>query len=284
MNASFVQQQKTVSAKGEIIVHIYPKNIREIITPLPPKVEQIDIANFLDGKTTKIDKLISNKQSLIELLKEERSSLINETLSGKGTGWVIKKLKYLGEAIIGITYSPEDVTSDESGILVLRSSNIQNGLLSFKDNVFVNKEIKPKLKTVKGDILICARNGSAHLVGKCALINEKYSGLSFGAFMTVFRSNYGEFLYHYFNSDLFRRNIGSFSSSTINQLTSDTLNNLVVSIPNDTKEQTKVVQFLKDETHRIDSTISKIEKEIELMLEYKTALISEAVTGKIKVI
>lgn len=55
--------------------------------------------------------------------------------------WEVKRLKYLGEAIIGLTYSPDEVVDESDGVLVLRSSNVQNRLLSFDDNVYVNKKI-----------------------------------------------------------------------------------------------------------------------------------------------
>ncbi|MEZ8650817.1 hypothetical protein AB6D92_17745 [Vibrio splendidus] len=88
--------------------------------------------------------------------------------------WEVKRLKYLGEAIIGLTYSPDDVVdSSGEGTLVLRSSNVQNKKLAFEDNVYVNKDIPEKLKTQLGDILICARNGSRALIGKMPkLINR----------------------------------------------------------------------------------------------------------------
>ena len=82
--------------------------------------------------------------------------------------WEVKKLKYLGQAIIGLTYSPDDVVDEGEGTLVLRSSNVQNGKLEFLDNVYVRKLIPLHLKVKEGDILICARNGSRALIGKNA--------------------------------------------------------------------------------------------------------------------
>lgn len=271
------------TSKGSTIIHLYQDTFFNLPFILPSLEEQSAIANFLDDKTAKIDKLISNKQKLIELLKEEKTAVINEAVSGEGKDWDKKRLKYVGKAIIGITYSPDDVLPDERGILVLRSSNIQDGRLSFLDNVFVSLEVKEKHLTKEGDILICARNGSAHLVGKCALIDKQSENRTWGAFMSIFRSEYGNFLYYYFNSDLFKRNIGMFSTSTVFQLTSETLHNLLVAFPKKENEMKQIVQQIQTETQRIDDIISKIEREIELMTEYRTALISEVVTGKIKV-
>lgn len=193
--------------------------------------------------------------------------------------WNLKKLKYIGESIIGITYSPDDVTNDDTGFLVLRSSNIQNGKLDFEDNIFVQKQIQEKHITKPGDILLCARNGSAHLVGKSALIGENDSGKTFGAFMTVFRSEVGRFLFYFFNSQVFKSQTGLFSTSTINQLTSDTLNNMFVALPSDKAEQTAIANFLDEKTKAIDTLISNKQKLIELLKEERTAIINEALSG-----
>ena len=84
--------------------------------------------------------------------------------------WEIKKLDEVGHFINGLTYSPMDIVDE--GILVLRSSNVQNGNTSFQDNVFVNLEIDEDKFTQEKDILICVRNGSRNLIGKNTLISR----------------------------------------------------------------------------------------------------------------
>lgn len=192
--------------------------------------------------------------------------------------WKSTKLKYIGESIIGIIYSPGDVVNEDEGILVLRSSNIQNGKLAFEDNVFVNKPIKEKHLTKEGDILLCARNGSAHLVGKSAYIDKENENISFGAFMSIVRSNLGKYLFYFFNSQIFKSQTGLFSTSTINQLTSDTLNNMLVSFPKDEHEQTAIAEYLDKKTTEIDKLISDKEELLKLYEEEKTAVINHAVT------
>lgn len=269
--------------------------------PLPSQEEQTTISDYLDKKTALLDRTIETKRKQIELLKEKRTSLINQAVTRgidekaeiKESGvewigeipksWEVRKLKTLGKAIIGLTYSPEDVVDEEDGILVLRSSNIQNQKLSFENNVFVNKIIPKKLIVKAGDILICSRNGSRHLIGKNACIDEKNSGVTFGAFMTIFRSKFWRFLSWSFNSSLFEAQSSSYLTSTINQLTTGNLNNMIVAIPSSIKEQTKIVAFLDSETQKIDQTIALIEKSITLFEEYKTSLISNVVTGKVKI-
>jgi len=268
---------------------------------IPPKPEQTAIANFLDYKLEKIARFIKNKKQLVSLLKEQKAAIINQAVTKginpnaklKPSGiewlgnipehWEVKRIKYLGAAIIGLTYSPTELVKKGEGTLVLRSSNVQNGKLTYDDCVYVTTPIPEKKRTRKGDILICSRNGSIKLIGKNALIDEKASNESFGAFMTIFRSKNYEYLHYFFNSSSFKAQSGLFSTSTINQLTTGILNNIIISIPKTIDEQIEVVNFIKSETEIIEKTISTIEKEIGLVEEYKTALIAEAVTGKIDV-
>lgn len=193
--------------------------------------------------------------------------------------WKVTKLKFIGDAIGGLTYAPNNVVENENeGVLVLRSSNIQNGKLSLNDNVFVNLEISDKLTLKKGDILICSRNGSQHLIGKNICIDERTEGSTFGAFMMIFRSkNYG-FLNQYFNSPIFTSQSGLFLTATINQLTSGTLNNFYIAIPETLEEQTQIANYLDHKTSQIDTLISKKQQFITLLQEERIAVINQAVT------
>ncbi len=193
-------------------------------------------------------------------------------------GWESVRLKYAGQSIIGIVYSPSDVTDESKGILVLRSSNIQNGKLTFDDCVYVSRDIENKYLTKEGDVLLCARNGSAHLVGKAAHIGKDNIGLTFGAFMSIVRSSLGKYLFYIFNSQIFKAQIGLFSTSTINQLTSDTLNNMVIAFPKAYSEQTAIAIYLDRKTAEIDALIAQKERLIALYEEEKTAIINQAVT------
>lgn len=264
--------------------------------------EQIAIANYLDHKATQIDNLIAKKEQFITLLQEERTAIINQAVTKgldpnvpmKDSGiewigkipehWNIKRLKFLGNAIGGLTYSPNDVVENSNeGVLVLRSSNIQNGKLSLKDNVYVNLEISEKITLKKGDILICSRNGSKNLIGKNICIDEQMEGNTFGAFMMIFRSKHWQFLNHFFNSSIFTSQSGLFLTATINQLTSNTLNNFFIAIPESLDEQISIARLIDSKINEVDKIISKAQQEIKLLKEYKTALISEVVTGKVDV-
>ena len=124
------------------------------------------------------------------------------------------KLKDLGDYFIGLTYKPESVTNE--GTIVLRSGNIQRGKFDLSDIVRVNTNIRDKLYVKPGDILMCSRNGSAKLVGKSTVIPETDEPMTFGAFMTVFRTPYNDYLKFFFQSDSFRKQLQSSKTTTIN--------------------------------------------------------------------
>lgn len=261
--------------------------------------EQKQIADYLDEKCADIDEIISAKEKTNELLKERRQSIITEAVTkglnpnaemkDSGIDWIGEipkhwdtiRLKHLGDAIIGLTYSPMDIVDD--GTLVLRSSNIKDGKLVNADNVYVSKDIPEKLKTKKGDILLCSRNGSKALIGKNSVITEDFVGSSFGAFMTIFRSDYNHYLKYVFNSSLFDYYLGTFLTTTINQLTTGNLDSIVIPLPTEEDEMREIESYIESKCGEIDKLIESNNKTIEKLQEYRKSLIYEAVTGKIEV-
>ncbi|MFL0428717.1 restriction endonuclease subunit S [Moraxella sp. 179-F 1C4 NHS] len=263
---------------------------------------QQKIANFLDQKTAQIDQAIALKQQQIEKLGEYKQIVIqnavtkglnpNAKMKNSGVEWIgdipehweVKKLKFLGKCIIGLTYSPNDISDKENGTLVLRSSNLKNGHFYYSEdaNVYVQTKIPNKLILKKDDILICSRNGSRDLIGKCAIATEKDIGNSFGAFTTVFRSELNPYLYFIFNSGIFKMLAGSFLTSTINQLTTGNLNTMQMPIPPN-KERQEIISYLTDFNEKIANAIKSYQTQIHRLKEYKNILINQAVTGKIKI-
>ncbi len=168
--------------------------------------------------------------------------------------WEAHKLSEIGESIIGLTYSPPNVKS--FGTLVLRSSNVQGGKLDFKDNVFVEMDLPQRVIVRKNDILICVRNGSRQLIGKCALIDENTAGSAFGAFMTVYRSAYSTFVFHQFQSNIIQRQINETIGATINQITNKDLSAFQIPLPPTKAEQTAIATALND----ADRLITQLEQ------------------------
>ena len=193
--------------------------------------------------------------------------------------WENRRVKDVATSIIGLTYSPEDIVDEKKGILVLRSGNIQDGKTVFSDNVYVDAKIPQGLHIQKGDILMCARNGSAQLVGKCSYIDENYKNCTWGAFMTVIRSRYGKYLYWVFNSCILADCKGMFQTSTVNQLTGRILDNISIPFPPESIQQ-KIANFLDAKTQNIDARIELLEKKKERYTTLRKALINEAVDGE----
>lgn len=265
--------------------------------PFPALDEQNKIADFLDKKVSQIDDISKKIQQEITDLEAYRKSVITKTIT-KGlnpnvpmkdsgiewigkipTDWSVIRLKYLGSAGNGLTYSPQNMT-DESGTLILRSSNIQHGEIVNADNVYVNSSVSKSLILKKDDLLICSRNGSKDLIGKNALINKEFIGSSFGAFMCVFRSKYNQYIYYVLNSNIFKFYVGSFLTSTINQLTKHNLYNLAFPFPQKENERKQIIAFLKEKCENINHLITHKKDQLKLLNQYKQSIIYEYVTGK----
>ena len=265
---------------------------------VPPYDEQRAIADYLDTECKNIDDLIAKEEKRVSLLEEARQSIIAKAITKginpdsemKESGvfwigatpksWTVKRLRFTGESKNGLTYTPSDICSEEEGILVLRSSNIQNNKLSFDDNVYV-KKYDNRLLVEQGDVIICSRNGSLSLVGKSVYIDSPIKA-TFGAFMLRYRSCENTEYAYYMVSTAVKMYKALFSTTTVNQLIIGDFKDMVVSIP-PLEEQQRIVSYIKDNTSWIENKIAMSKKQIDLLKEYKQSLITEVVTGKRKV-
>lgn len=191
---------------------------------------------------------------------------------------VSKRMKDLGIFMSGLTYSPIDLSNKDEGILVLRSSNIQNGKLVYADNVYVNCHLDTNQMVKENDVLICSRNGSARLVGKTAIIPYGLKA-TWGAFMMLFRpykknSNY---LNYVFSSQI-EKYKGMFSTSTINQLTNSMLGNMFIDYEEDGNVQQRIVTYLDTKLSEIDTQMSILTSKRDAYLRLKKSIINHAVT------
>jgi type I restriction enzyme S subunit len=188
--------------------------------------------------------------------------------------WDAKPLGEIGDSLIGLTYRPSEVR--KYGTLVLRSSNVQNGALCFDDNVFVETDIPERIMVRPGDILVCVRNGSRDLIGKSALIDERAIGMTFGAFMAVFRSDYGQLLHHVFQSGIFKKQITEHLGATINQITNKSLNSFKVPLPPTDEERTEIGNALSD----VDALLAILDQVIAKKRDLKQATMQQLLTGE----
>lgn len=155
--------------------------------------------------------------------------------------WKWCRLVDITSTNIGLTYHPEDVVAD--GTIVIRSSNIINSKMDYTDLVKVKCSIKDNQFLNNNDIVICARNGSKALVGKCAIYEGDSGKVAFGAFMAVLRTPFYKYVYYYLLTDAFRRYFRSDDSKQINQVTQKILKEALIPLP-PLKEQQRIVDRL----------------------------------------
>ena len=198
-------------------------------------------------------------------LKRNVPNLRFKEFSGE---WEEKRLGEIGESFIGLTYKPTDIVAKD-GIIVFRSSNIQNGVIDYKDIVRVDRKVKEKLITKKDDLLVCARNGSTRLIGKNALLKEVDSNQTFGAFMMVFRSDKNRFVHQLLNTKRYMSQISENLGARINQITSADLSSFKFFFPQNYEEIQKIASFLD----LLDERIATQNKIIEELKKLKSAII-----------
>ena len=182
--------------------------------------------------------------------------------------WEDGKLGNYGNLINGLTYSPDNIVDD--GLLVLRSSNVQNGQIYLNDNVYVNLDVDDAALTKEDDILICVRNGSKRLIGKSTIINKNLPKSTHGAFMTVFRGESNKFISHWFHSSIYYKEVHKNLGATINSINGSNLKKFKTIFPLK-PEQQKIAAFLT----AVDNKIEQLSKKRELLDEYKKGLMQQ---------
>ena len=280
---AYFRKAATGSTRFTISLPVF-EELEVLIPPLP---EQKKIASIL----TSVDEVIENTQKQIDKLQDLKKATMNELLT-KGIGhkefkdselgripknWEVVRLRNLGTCVRGLTYSPDDV--EQSGLLVLRSSNIKNGELAFDDNVFVSLEVENHFLTCDGDILICVRNGSRSLLGKSAYIEGNSPKSTHGAFMTVFRGNLNWYIRYLIESPSFFTQVSRDIGATINSINNSNLLDYRFAIPSDQLEMKYIANTLKSISEKVRVERIKLQQTHSL----KKALMQDLLTGKARV-
>ena len=188
--------------------------------------------------------------------------------------WHKQSLGEIGETIIGLTYKPSDVV-ESNGTIVLRSSNIKNGVIDYSDLVRVNKPIKERIITKENDILICARNGSQRLIGKNAIIKKEDANNTFGAFMMVYRSKDNPFILPLLSTKRYFSQVGENLGARINQITTSDFNGFDFYFPNSHAERAKIAELFRLIDERIATQNKIIEKYESLIKGIRNNIISK---------
>lgn len=255
--------------------------ISHLLIALPPIPEQIAIADYLDKKMAQIDSLIDNILRLIDLLKEERAAIISHAVTRginpyaklKPSGivrlgdipehWEVKKLKYVLRVNSGDGIKSEDIKLE--GAYPVYGGN---GILGYTENY--------NYETTE---IIIGRVGAK--CGNVRLVDGK-KWISDNALVATVCNGYR---LDYVAMLLESLNLNSLANQNAQPLITGTLvKEKISAFPPTADEQDQITEFIEATTSKIDLTIGKMEKEIGFMREYRTALISEVITGRIKVV
>lgn len=288
---------------------LYFDNFKKIYVPLPPLDEQRSIVRFINQKLTQIDQFICYKQRLIELLNEQEITIIDRAVTrgiNSDSPMRVSRIKYLEyfpqhwaalslkRLINSIDQgsSPlchnQPATPDQWGVLKVGAVN--GGIFREEQNKALPDELEPlESHLIKvGDVLI-SRANTRELLGSAALVKQVRPRLLLCD--KLYRLNLNsdrinkEFFIYMMRTKYIRYQLESSatgSSDSMQNISQEIVRSLKIVIPSKS-EQDKIVDYLNNEIAQIHHAIAQTEKEIELIQEYRTTLISDAITGKIDV-
>jgi type I restriction enzyme S subunit len=258
-------------------LRLYSDKFFSIFSVVPPIDEQTQIVEYIKTQSQKINHFIAKKQQFIALLKEQRQSVINEAVT-KGKRTRLKNIVTTNDEALG-------ENTDENYLLRyidIGNVNSDGSITDIQDYTFKNAPSRARRIVRKGDIIISTVRTYLQAI---TLINSDDENLIASTGFAVLRPKENidvEFLNYALRGNHFidavNKNSYGVSYPAIN---STTLSALSIFIPNCKKEQTQIVTYIKTETSTIDTAIAKTEREIELIKEYKEAMIAEAVMGKV---
>lgn len=277
--------------------------ISHLVLPCPPKTEQVTIATFLDNKVGQIDATIAEKEQMLEDLKNYRSAIISEAVTKgldknvemKDSGiewlgmipkhWGLVKLKNKAKVNgrIGFRgYTTADLVPKGQGAYTIGGKHITNCVIDLSNPDFISWDKyyeSPEIMVKKGDILM-AQRGS---LGKSALVREDIGDATINPSLVLLNSIAMNevFLYYYLVSSSCLAYIDLLNTATaVPMISQNQIENIFVPIPSG-KEQKQIADYLDRKTKEIDETTIMVSTQISDLKSYKSALITEAVTGKI---
>ena len=263
---------------GGTRTRLYFSKLCEWQTLLPSLTEQQKIAECLNS----VDELITVQARKLDALKTHKKGLMQQLFPREGETqpslrfpefqdageWEETRLGKMGELVSGLTYSPDDVR--EHGLLVLRSSNVQNGKIALLDSVYVDPGIKGANLSLPNDILICVRNGSTALIGKSALIPGGMPLCTHGAFMTVFRSQNPSFVFQIFQTSKYQKQVAGDLGATTNSINGSQFLKYKFFVPKP-PEQQRIADCLTS----LDDLIAAHTQKLEALKTHKKGLMQQ---------
>ena len=281
--------------------------VGDIYIPIPNKEEKKHIVHHLNKKTSQIDSLVEKIERKIELLKEQRTSLINQCVTkglnpdvemkNSGVDWIgeipnhwrIQRLATLGEFSKGKNITKSDLRSSGYPCILYSQIYTEYNRITSETVSFIDKGLFLNSSTIsRGTFLFTSSGESVDEIGKCILyFGEK--DISIGGDVLVYQLKINacfdlEFLSFVFNSTYcqFYKSANSRGEIVVH-IYGKQLRDLQIVFPPEISEQSLISQYLDKKTSQIDFLIEKEGKRIELLKEYRQSLISNVVTGKMRI-
>ncbi len=291
------------------IAHLTSEKIRNIDFPVPPPEEQTAIANYLDRKTVQIDELIADKKRLLELYEEEKTAIINELVTGKkiwdGNAWTepaeVKdsgiewlgeipehwdtvSLKWVSKIYSGGTPSKNKTEYWENGTIPwLNSGSVNQGDITAPSEYITEEALNnSSAKWIPKKALVIALAGQGKTKGMVAQVQFRTTcNQSLGVIVPNNQIE-NRFLMYWLRKNYQNiRNLGG--GDKRDGINLEMIGSIPLPLPSK-EEQQQIVDYIEKELTRINAKAEKTKKLIKLLKEYKQALISEVVTGKVKVV
>ena len=283
-------------------------NVKEYLSQVvyfPSISEQGAIAAYLNDVIGKVDALIAEKQTQVEDLRAYRNSIITETvtrglnpdapLRHSGIDWLgsiprhweMSALKYLTSKIgSGITPRGGSEVYLDKGVLFIRSQNVYPDGLHLDDPKYISESIDESMSNTRvypGDILLNITGAS---IGRCCVYTMTERA-NVNQHVCIIRPLCNliknQFLSYILNSKIGQDQIALFQTGGNREgLNFEQLKNFAIPLP-PRSEQQAIAEFLDDKTEKIDALIDELNKQLDELAEYRQAVISEAVTGKVDV-
>jgi len=280
--------------------------------PRPPSDEQTAIVRFLDWAERRIRRVIRLRNQRIELLEEYKQALIHRAVTGQidvHTGKPYPKYKDSGVEWLGdvpehwevcrlksrLVKNDSGVWNDQrdaDGTIVLRSTEqtVSGGWkIQNPARLRLSAEERRAFLLKNGDLVVTKSSGSPDHIGKTSLVTEEIERLdcAFSNFMQrlrLDRNTIPKLVWYYLNAPIGREQLVFQSTTTtgLGNLNATILGNCRIAIPS-LSEQTAIVEFLDEQTERIDAAIAADRRAIDLLKEFRTRLIADVVTGKLDV-
>lgn len=285
-------------------LRLYSDKFFSIFTVVPPKNEQDDIVQFIKAQEEKINLFIQKKQRFIELLKEQKQRIIthaaikgtNEKVNLKQTGiadlneipehWDVRRLKNVSKTISkGTTPSTIGSETTEEGVIrFLRAENLYENKITLTPTFYIDQETDEILfrsRLEANDVLLVIAGAT---LGRTGIVTEEILPANTNQAVCFIRPEniFPEFLLLWMQTNFITSEIWLNATQAAQpNLAMGKIATFYILYP-PIEEQKQIVTHIKTETATINTAISKAEREIELIREYKEAMVSEAVMGKRK--